>query len=210
MDCVTPRSARSMTNTATAVRPPTSGEASFNGHRIHVIQGEQHVADDPDVMLTTILGSCVSACLRDPIVGVGGMNHFLLPGGNGSSDIAIRGGGALRYGVHAMELLVNGLLQRGAQRIRLEAKLFGGARMMNGLTDIGEMNASFAEKFLQNEGVALIGGSLRGAQGRRIQFWPVSGRARQIMLSADNEGAFRKENRPMAMPITSSGEVDLF
>jgi chemotaxis protein CheD len=161
-------------------------------------------------MLTTILGSCVSACLRDPVVGVGGMNHFLLPGDNGNSGHTGRGASALRYGVHAMELLVNGLLQRGAQRSRLEAKLFGGARMMKGLTDVGELNASFAERFLQDEGIALVGGSLRGAQGRRIQFWPVSGRARQIMLSVNNEGLFHKETQATPLPDSGSGEVDLF
>ena len=128
--------------------------------RIHIIQGQQHVSVDQGIMLTTILGSCVSACLRDPVVGVGGMNHFLLPGENGCSGHTGRGANALRYGVHAMELLVNGLLQRGAQRSRLEAKLFGGARMMKGLTDVGELNASFAERFLEDEGIALVGGSL--------------------------------------------------
>jgi len=193
-----------------ALKNSSRSQEPTNGHRIHIIQGQQHVADDPDVMLTTILGSCVSACLRDPFTGVGGMNHFLLPGEVGGSEPSHRGANALRYGVHAMELLVNGLLKRGAQRSRLEAKLFGGARMMEGLTDIGELNASFAERFLHDEGITLIGGSLRGVQGRRIQFWPVSGRARQIMLDAKSETLFRKEMRPAAVTLSVPGEVDLF
>ena len=90
--------------------------------RVHIIQGEYKVVSDPDVVLTTILGSCVAACLRDPVSGVGGMNHFLLPG-TGS----VTGGDATRYGVHLMELLINGLLKQGARRDRLEAKIFGGA-----------------------------------------------------------------------------------
>lgn len=91
--------------------------------RVHIIQGEYKVVSDPDVVLTTILGSCVAACLRDPVSGVGGMNHFLLPG-TGS----VTGGDATRYGVHLMELLINGLLKQGARRDRLEAKIFGGAK----------------------------------------------------------------------------------
>jgi chemotaxis protein CheD len=84
-----------------------------------------------------------------------------------------------------MELLVNGLLRQGARRERLEAKLFGGARTMEGLADIGARNAAFAERFLRHEGIRLVGGSLRGEQGRRIQYWPGSGRARQVFLSTD-------------------------
>jgi chemotaxis protein CheD len=84
-----------------------------------------------------------------------------------------------------MELLVNGLLRQGARRERLEAKLFGGARTMEGLADIGARNAEFAESFLRIEGIRLVGGSLRGEQGRRIQYWPSTGRARQIFIKSD-------------------------
>ena len=126
----------------------------------HVIQGEFLVSDDPDLMLTTILGSCVAACVRDPVAGVGGMNHFLLPGEDG--------GEGLRYGVQSMELLVNALLRRGARRDRLEVKLFGGARLIDGLTDVGSQNAAFAERFVRDEGLQAAGGSLRGQQARRI------------------------------------------
>lgn len=161
------------------VAAPLPSEA---GRRIHIIQGEYHVTDDPGLVLTTILGSCVAACLRDPEIAVGGMNHFLLPGENLDGN-PVRD--AERYGVHLMELLVNGLLQHGARRERLEAKLFGGAKTMEGLADIGAQNACFAERYLQHEGIRLVGGSLRGEQGRRIQYWPCSGRARQIFLPAD-------------------------
>ena len=93
--------------------------------RVHIIQGECKVVNDPDVVLATILGSCVAACMRDPVAGVGGMNHFLLPGAVNS---LASGGDATRYGVHLMELLINGLLKHGARRERLEAKIFGGAK----------------------------------------------------------------------------------
>ncbi len=162
-----------------ASTPIAAGE-----RRVHIVQGEYHVTSDAGVMLTTLLGSCVAACLRDPDMAIGGMNHFLLPGQEGDLEEGLRRD-AERYGVHLMELLVNGLLRQGARRERLEAKLFGGARTMEGLADIGARNADFAERFLRHEGIRLVGGSLRGEQGRRIQYWPGSGRARQVFLSTD-------------------------
>lgn len=145
--------------------------------RINIVQGQYHVTTDAAVVLTTILGSCVAACVTDPLAQVGGMNHFLLPG----EDAPGRGDA---HAVHAMELLVNGLLQRGARRDRLQAKLFGGARMLNGLTDVGRLNADFAERFVKRERISLTGGCLRGDRGRRIQFWPTGGRVRQMTMQA--------------------------
>ena len=101
----------------------------------------------------------------------------------------------MRYGAYSMELLVNGLLREGAQRQRLRAKLFGGARMLKGLTDVGDANAAFAERFLRQEGITVVGGSLRGDHGRRIQFWPTTGRAQQIEFGSD-EGAVFKAGKP--------------
>ncbi len=173
--------------------------------KVHVIQGEFYVTDEPDLVLTTILGSCVAACMRDPLAGVGGMNHFLLPG-----DDVRPGEGGLRYGVQAMELLVNGLLRRGARRDRLEAKLFGGGRLIDGLTDVGDQNAAFAERFLRDEGVAFTGGSLRGDRARRVQFWPVSGRARQILLAPNEATVFAAERQRRPEPRDHGGAVELF
>lgn len=181
-----------------APRQPEGGE-----RRVHIIQGEYNVSDDPGVVLTTLLGSCVAACLRDPVAGVGGINHFLLPG---QEDGAQRSADET-YGVHLMELLVNGLLRRGARRERLEGKLFGGARTMDGLADIGARNAAFAERFLRHEGIRMSGGSLRGEHGRRIQFWPVSGRARQAFLTPMQTPA--AEAVPAAR-AASGGAVEFF
>jgi chemotaxis protein CheD len=179
--------------------------------RIHVVQGEQHVDSDPNAMLTTILGSCISACIWDAVRGIGGMNHFLLPGEENQTSDPGSGGSSARYGVHAMELLVNALLRRGARRESLQAKLFGGGRMIRGLTDIGEMNASFAERFVQAEGIPVVGGSLRGNQGRRIQFWPVSGRARQVLLRPDTLTVFQTEYQVSASKTPSqTGALELF
>lgn len=172
------------------------------GHKHHIVQGEYLVTDDRNAAISTILGSCVSACIRDPVAGVGGMNHFLLPG----EDSGRQG---LQYGAYAMELLINGLLQRGARRDRLEAKLFGGARMLSGLTDIGRQNGVFAERFLQDEGIRYLGGSLGGDQARRIQFWPVSGRARQQLLAGD-AGVFAAERKPQRAPVVHDGDLEMF
>ena len=144
-----------------------------------ITQGEAYVTEKQDEVITTILGSCVSACIRDPVTRIGGMNHFLLPEGD------VTDGGAMRYGVYAMELLINSILGRGAARERLQAKLFGGANVMAALSDIGSRNAEFAERFLTDEGIPIVGGDLRGSTPRRIQFWPATGRARQLSIVAD-------------------------
>ena len=186
-------------------------DAYLGERRINIVQGEQRVESDPSVVLTTILGSCVSACLCDAEAGIGGMNHFLLPGEDVESRPASSALATQRYGVHLMELLVNALLKKGASRSRLQAKLFGGARMLKGLTDVGDSNAAFAERFLREEGIAVIGGSLRGERGRRIQFWPVTGRAMQIEFGSNEDAIFRTESRiaPPPPPV-SSGSLELF
>jgi len=168
--------------------------------RINIVQGEFRVSDDPHVVLTTLLGSCVAACVRDPVTGVGGMNHFLLPG----HEVGLQRDSE-RLGVHLMELLLNGLMRQGAGRDRLEAKLFGGARMMSGLSDIGHKNAEFAKRFLAYEGVKIVGGDTGGAHGRRIQFWPGSGRALQSYISQVVDPP-----PPRAPPRPAAGEIDLF
>ena len=170
--------------------------------KIHVIQGEFHVAEGEDVVLTTILGSCVAACIRDPGLAIGGMNHFLLPGATGDEG--------LRYGVQSMELLLNALLRKGARRERLEVKLFGGAHLFDGLSDVGAQNSAFAERFLRDEGLNYVGGSLRGDRARRIQYWPVSGRARQILLAPTEAKVFAAERRQPVAKVEDTGALELF
>lgn len=183
-----------------------TGTSLHQGRKINIVQGENYVDDDPHTVLTTILGSCIAACIWDGVAGIGGMNHFLLPGDGSRRQPE---GDAMRFGVYAMELLLNALLRRGAQKNRMQAKLFGGARMIKGLTDIGEMNAHFAEGFLREEGINLVGGSLRGDQGRRIQFWPHTGRARQVLLSNETDAILRSERIRPQVPA-SAGNVELF
>jgi chemotaxis protein CheD len=145
---------------------------------IHVIQGDYAIARDDFSILTAILGSCVAACIRDPQAEIGGMNHFLLPEANASSSEQVL------YGAQSMELLINALLKAGARKERLEAKIFGGARMIAGLSDIGQSNSEFARRFLRNEGIPCLAESLGGTKARRIRFWPASGRAKQMLLGS--------------------------
>ena len=177
------------------------------GKRVHIIQGEYKVINDPNVVLTTILGSCVAACMRDPVAGVGGMNHFLLPG---SATPGAGGGDATRYGVHLMELLINGLLKQGARRDRLEAKIFGGAKLFDGLSDVGASNAAFAERFRRDEGIPIVSSSTGGVSARRVEFWPASGRVRQRLVAVDNAPQDVRRPTPPPMPAVASGDVDLF
>jgi chemotaxis protein CheD len=169
--------------------------------RVHVGQGEHLVTGDPQVMLTTILGSCVAVCFHDPVARIGGMNHFLLPEGAGSGTDAGR-----RYGAYAMEVLINDCLSNGGRRERLQAKLFGGGRMFDSLQDVGRANADFAERFLHDEGIAVVGGSLRGDGGRRVQYWPTTGRAQQRAVS---DAAIVITATPTP-PTGQSGALELF
>lgn len=176
--------------------------------RMHVIQGEWKVSNDPTVVLSTVLGSCVAACLRDPVAGVGGMNHFLLPG---SVDALAQGGDVSRYGVHLMELLINGLLKQGARRDRLEAKIFGGAKTIASFSNVGQQNADFAKGFLADEGIQIVSSSTGGDAGRKLEFWPVSGRARQYALTgAETQRTVQQEIRPVAAPKPVESSIEFF
>lgn len=174
--------------------------AGSKDRTIHVVQGQYRVSRDPNEILSTVLGSCVACCLRDPVSGVGGMNHYLLPGEDSSGD-------SMKYGVNSMELLINGLLQQGAIRSRLEAKLFGGASVVKGLSDIGAKNAEFAHRFLRSEGIPCVGESLGGLAARRVKFWPASGKAFQLFLQDPTNAVFKSER---SQPVQPAGEVDFF
>lgn len=186
-----------------AAQPRPSPE--IRERMVHVVQGEYAVVSEPGIVLSTILGSCVATCLWDPVAAVGGMNHFLLPGDEDS------GSDSMKYGVNAMELLVNGLLQRGALRSRIQGKLFGGAHVIRNFSDIGAKNVEFALKFLQMEGIPCVGQSLGGPQARRIRFWPLTGRAGQMLLDPSNAEVISAERaRPAPAPASAAGSVELF
>jgi chemotaxis protein CheD len=174
----------------------------LSSSRINIVQGEYYVSAERGLLVTTLLGSCVAACLYDPRTRIGGINHFLLPGQLGADSCGL----SERQGVHLMELLVNGLLKLGAGRDRLEAKLFGGGKTVSGLKDIGSANSAFAKAFLEREGIPIVASSLGGKAGRRIQFWPEEGRVLQhFMADRPLEVA---STRPASLP--DSGNLELF
>ncbi len=145
----------------------------MNQEKKHITQGERAVGTRPEEVISTILGSCVSCCLWDPVAQVGGMNHMLL-------TVSTRATGVCNLaGINAMELLINDILKLGGNRDRLRAKAFGGARMVAGLSDIGRVNSEFTLDFLQKEGIECEKHSLGGETARHIMFWPATGRALQ-------------------------------
>jgi len=146
-----------------------------------ILPGEFYVTESDEV-LTTLLGSCVAACIRDPRTGFGGMNHFMLPVGGDGSSTAWLERASTRYGNYAMERLLNELLKLGARREELEVKLAGGGRMYESNGDVGSENARFALRYVSEEGLRLVARDLGGAWPRRVQYFPSDGRMRVLRL----------------------------
>ena len=138
-------------------------------------QGTSRVSRDPTVVLTTVLGSCVACCLYDPRSRVGGMNHFLLSDGDTADE---------RYGLFAMEQLVNAMLVAGATRSGLRAHLYGGANLHAGLAAIGQGNIAFAQDFLEQGRIPVIRSSLGGSGARRVDFRAAEGKVRCQLVDA--------------------------
>jgi len=142
---------------------------------VTLMPGECYVSKD-DVVIGTILGSCVSACLYDPVSRIVGMNHFLLSGRQNNPTDKVWHSEAGRYGIHSMEIIINGMLKLGALRDNIRAKAFGGASILpaanrgNGFASVGEMNSRFVLEFLKNEGMRLVSSDLGGYEGRAIRF----------------------------------------
>jgi chemotaxis protein CheD len=178
-----------------------------------VHQGDCLVSNDAAVTFSTVLGSCVSACIRDVRAGVGGMNHFLLAEQSGSARD--RYGASARYGAYAMERLINAVLTRGTgNKGNLELKVFGGGLINGALTDIGGKNIEFVREFLANEGYALAGQDLGGTFARRVLFKPSSGRVFvKRLASKDGEGVIREELAIMGKTRAAprpAGDIELF
>lgn len=145
----------------------------FNRQAMKILPGEFY-ATSQDEVIVTVLGSCVAACLMDPIAMVGGMNHFMLPVKQGERETDVFY--AARYGVAAMEFLINNLLHLGAERDRLVAKAFGGGRVMKGLSsDVGDQNITFVRQFLRDESIPVWSEDLGGLHPRKVYFFPHTG-----------------------------------
>lgn len=138
---------------------------------VSIKQGDYCVTDQP-IVITTILGSCISVCLYDKSTGFGGMNHFMLPKKNDDKDMYR----PFRYGVFSMEQMVNQFLKQGSNKAHLQAKVIGGAKMMGELSKIGQLNIDFIMQYLSDEKLPLVSQDLGGDQGRKLAFFPNSGR----------------------------------
>ncbi len=158
--------------------------------KTYISQGEFAVCRGENAVISTLLGSCVSACLWDSVALVGGMNHVLF------ADDTPNAAQQFGHGVNGMELLINGLLREGAIRDRMRAKVFGGASMISGLSNAGEKNGEFVKDFLRREGIANVGGDLGGSLARRLEFWPATGRARIKLVNKHVE-----ISQPVVQPL---------
>jgi chemotaxis protein CheD len=176
-----------------------------------VHQGDCLVSEDSDLTYSTVLGSCISACIRDTVALVGGMNHFLLAEPSGTARD--RYGASARYGAFAMEQLVNKVLTRGTGRkSNLEIKVFGGGLISGALADIGAKNIEFVREFLRDEGYAVVKEDVGGTFARRVMFKPHSGRAFVKRLEGVAVAAVAQEEMEVARrPIVRApADIELF
>ena len=198
--------------------PPRVGVASFFYYDAHfrsdavkILPGEYFVHDE-DLLIMTTLGSCIAACLWDRQAKVGGMNHFMLPVGGG--DEAANASG--RYGSYAMELLINELMKRGASRMTLEAKVFGGGQVIGGMNtmNVGERNTTFVLDYLKTERIPVVSSDVLDIYPRKVCFLPASGKAMVKRLAPTHADAFVAQDRAAAQKAlptaTGGGSVDLF
>lgn len=158
-----------------AFSPNLYFDNTFDIEAAKILPGEYYVTKR-DMVLVTVLGSCVAACIRDKVTGIGGMNHFMLPDINRDSHDPVSI--SARYGSYAMEMMINQLLKIGARRSNLEAKLFGGGSVLRGFSNVnvGTRNAEFAQDYLLNENIPVVSKDLLDNCPRKIYFFPASGR----------------------------------
>lgn len=179
---------------------------------VKLLPGEYHVTGDSMVEVT-VLGSCVSACICDRARGVGGMNHFMLPeGGDSGRD---RFGSSARYGVYAMEILINSLIKMGADRRKFEAKVFGGGNVIRGMTvtNVGQKNADFVIDFLETEGIRVVAQDLVDIYPRKVYHFPNTGVVRVKKLkNMHNTTIYERERdyRDHLQETEKGGEIELF
>ncbi|HEU4852797.1 MAG TPA: chemoreceptor glutamine deamidase CheD [Telluria sp.] len=186
-------------------------DRTFDCDAAKILPGEYYYTGH-DMLIVTVLGSCVAACIRDRVTGLGGMNHFMLPdGGDASSPVSA----SMRYGTFAMEVLINELLKAGARRENLEAKVFGGGAVLRGFTamNVGERNASFVMSYLKTEQIRVVAEDLNDVYPRKVYFFPRSGKVLvKKLMQTHNDTLARREldyaSRLKVEPV--GGEIDLF
>ena len=185
-------------------------DPTFGAEAVKVLPGEYFVTTT-DMLLVTVLGSCVSACIRDREKGIGGLNHFMLADSAEKSPNSA----SARYGTYAMELLINHLLKLGARRGSLEAKVFGGGRVMASLSssNVGERNCRFVLDFLRTEGISVSAQDLLDVHPRKVYFFPSTGRVLVKKLTRMHNDTLLRREREYADRLTEapvSGDIELF
>ena len=159
-----------------------------------ILPGEYFVSREP-MVVCTVLGSCISACVCDPVAGVGGMNHFMLPAPTGHQSGDAWGGESARYGSFAMEQLINGILKRGGQKDRLEVKLFGAGKIYDGNIDVGALNTEWVLSYVKTEGLSVVGRDLGDVYPRKIYYFTNSGRVLMKRIERiKNQTIYEREN----------------
>lgn len=187
-------------------------DRNFDCDAAKILPGEYYFTQK-DMMIVTVLGSCVSACIRDRITGVGGMNHFMLPDTGGEDDNPVSA--SMRYGTYAMEILINDLLKSGARRENLEAKVFGGGNVLRGFVaiNVGERNAQFVKKYLAAEKIPIVAEDLIDIYPRKVYFFPRTGRVLVKKLKQLNNNTVVNREQDYAHRIVEKpigGDIDLF
>jgi len=186
-----------------------------NSYVAKILPGEYYVSSH-DEILVTVVGSCVSACIRDSVIGIGGMNHFMLPTqvvvSGGSSWERTQVNAATRYGSYAMEHLINEILKHGGTRDNLEVKLFGGGRIMANMGNIGQQNIDFVKNYVKTESLNLLAEDLGDIYPRKILFYPTTGRVRVKKLRAMEQTVLERENtyRRNLEKQPIENDIDLF
>ncbi|WP_374244552.1 chemoreceptor glutamine deamidase CheD [Zoogloea sp.] len=186
-------------------------DRTFDCDAVKVLPGEYFVTTS-DMLLVTVLGSCVTACIRDRDKGLGGMNHFMLPETNENSGMLST---SARYGAYAMEVLLNHLLKLGARRSSLEAKVFGGGKVLASLTQaqVGEKNAQFVRDYLDTERIPIVAQDLLDIYPRKVYFFPASGRVmmkKLVRVKNDTLIAREREYEARLRRDNVQGDVELF
>ncbi len=183
----------------------------FSSEAAKILPGEYFVSDQ-GILLVTVLGSCVAACIRDVDAGIGGMNHFMLPDDGGRSETV---GTSARYGSYAMEVLINHLLKMGARKSRLEAKVFGGGAVMSSLSssNVGVRNAEFVLNYLKTEKIPVVAKDLLDSYPRKVYYFSQTGRVLVKKLHrVHNETLFSRERdyKERLSGASMGGDVELF
>ncbi len=191
-------------------------DPTFKMMAVKILPGEHYVSSAGEEMIVTVLGSCIAACVWDPVAKVGGMNHFMLP--DSAENSSLPTSKAMLYGNFAMEELINDLLRRGVQRNTLEVKIFGAGNVVSGIggggqATIGDRNTEFIRRYLEEEGYTIAAEDLGGNHPRRVHFFPRTGKVVRLFLKMDTDRSLIEREQSYRARLQTQdveGDVELF